>query len=64
MGPRGTSYIKLDRMGPMGKMPGKILGPDGKQMIRIDGPHSVRVHPIATQNLFSLPFHACAQAVS
>jgi NAD(P)H-flavin reductase len=41
MAPKGTSYIKLDRMTAQGKMPGKILGPDGKQMIRIDGPHSV-----------------------
>ena len=40
MGGAGKAYFELDRMGAGGKIHGKILGPDGKQMIRIDGPHS------------------------
>lgn len=40
MGPKGKSYIKLDRLGPNGKVPGKILGPDGRSIIQIDGPHA------------------------
>ena len=40
MGERGKSYIQLDRMGVGGVVHGKVLGPDGRQLIRIDGPHS------------------------
>ena len=40
MGGAGRAYFELDRMGPGGKVRGKIQGPDGAQMIRIDGPHS------------------------
>ena len=40
MGGSGKAYFELDRMGTGGKQQGKILGPDGRQMIRIDGPHS------------------------
>lgn len=40
MGPRGKPYFHLDRQGPGGKLLGKILGPDGKPMLAIDGPHS------------------------
>lgn len=40
LGPPGRSFFKLDRMGPNGKIPGKILGPDGRRMIQIDGPQS------------------------
>jgi NADPH oxidase len=36
----GKPYFTLDRPGPNGKIQGKILGPDSKQMICIDGPHS------------------------
>jgi NAD(P)H-flavin reductase len=40
MGPKGKPYFGLDRQGPQGKLAGKVLGPDGKQMLCIDGPHS------------------------
>ena len=40
MGPKGRPYFALDRQGPQGKLAGKILGPDGKPMLCIDGPHS------------------------
>lgn len=40
MGPKGKPYFALDRQGPQGKLAGKILGPDGKPMLCIDGPHS------------------------
>ena len=40
MGPQGKSYIKLDRLGPSGKLDGKITGPDGRAIIQIDAPHS------------------------
>jgi hypothetical protein len=40
LGPAGASYIKLDRAGPSGKLPGKITGPDGRAILHLDGPHS------------------------
>lgn len=40
MGPRGKPFFALDRQGPQGKLLGKILGPDGKHMLCVDGPHS------------------------
>src|SRR5690348_11100976 len=40
MGPRGKPFFALDRRGPQGKLQGKILRPDGKPMLCIDGPHS------------------------
>jgi len=40
MGPRNTSFFRLDRNGPQGKLDGKITGPDGRPIIRVDGPHS------------------------
>jgi len=41
MGSLGTkTYFKLERQDATGKVLGKILGPDGKQMLCIDGPHS------------------------
>jgi len=40
MGPKGKPYFGLDRQGPQGKLMGKIIGPDGKSMLSIDGPHS------------------------
>lgn len=40
MGPPGKKLVQLDRMGAGGKSPGKILGPDGLQIIQIDGPMS------------------------
>jgi len=40
MGPRNTSFFRLDRNGPQGKLDGKITGPDGRAIIRVDGPHS------------------------
>lgn len=39
MGP-GQTFFRLDRHGPQGKEPGKILGPDGRPMLRVDAPHS------------------------
>lgn len=44
MGPRGKPFFALDRQGPQGKLQGKIIGPDGKVMLCVDGPHSVRTH--------------------
>ena len=40
MGPKGKAYFPLYRQGENGKIEGKVLGPDGQQMIKIDGPHS------------------------
>ena len=39
MAPKGRSFIPLDRMGPSGKVPGKICGPDGRALLQVDGPH-------------------------
>jgi len=40
MGPRDSPYFELTRQGANGKVRGKILGPDGTRLLRIDGPHS------------------------
>lgn len=40
MGPSGSPYFTLDRQGPSGRLVGKILGPNGRKMFSIDGPHS------------------------
>src|SRR5690349_4929541 len=39
MGPK-QAYFRLNRAGPQGQIPGKILGPEGKPLLAIDGPHS------------------------
>jgi NADPH oxidase len=39
MGPK-QAYFRLARAGPQGQMPGKILGPEGKPLLSVDGPHS------------------------
>lgn len=40
MGPRNRSWFALDRAGPSGKLPGKIVGPDNNPMFRLDGPYA------------------------
>jgi hypothetical protein len=40
MGARGKNYIELDRLEASGKVKGKRIGPDGKRIICLDGPHS------------------------
>lgn len=37
MMPRGKNHCTFDRIGPSGKIPGKIVGPDGRNIIKIDG---------------------------
>jgi len=40
-GMAGKSFIQFDRIGPAGsKVPGKIVGPDGRSILQVDGPHS------------------------
>jgi NAD(P)H-flavin reductase len=40
MGPKDASFFEFYRMGPNGRIPGKIEGPDGETLFQIDGPHS------------------------
>lgn len=40
MGAKDRSYFQLSRHGPNGVLPGKLLGPTGMPLLRIDGPHS------------------------
>lgn len=39
-GPVNATYYELTRQTASGLIAGKILGPDGQQIIQIDGPHS------------------------
>jgi len=47
MGPPNSSYFSLTRQTSSGKLAGKILGPDGKPMLAIDGPHSAPTQHIS-----------------
>lgn len=47
MGPRSRAFFQLDRQGPNGKLMGKILGPDAKPILCIDGPHSAPTQHIS-----------------
>ena len=40
MGAVNRAYIELTRQTDRGLIPGKIIGPDGKQLLQIDGPHA------------------------
>jgi len=40
MGPRNATYYELTRQTATGLIAGKILGPDGQQILQADGPHS------------------------
>lgn len=40
LGPNSRNHFKMDRQGANGKLPGKILGPEGVPMFQVDGPHS------------------------
>jgi len=51
MGQQNVTYFSLDRPGPFGKEAGKVLGPDGNPILRIDAPHSAPTQHVGEYNV-------------